>query len=81
MTGRQGRTLSGQPARSEKEELKLKRRNKGSMDEASGSKDDSASNHPVAKETGTRGESNAGEDGLSGDEGLGVGPGDEGLDR
>lgn len=81
MTGRQGRTVSGQPARSEKEELKLKRRGRSAMGEASGSKDDSGSNHPVAKETGTRGESNVGEDALSGDEGLGVGPGDEGLDR
>jgi hypothetical protein len=51
------------------------------MSERSGSSDDGSSNHPVAKETGARGESNAGEDGLSGDEGLGVGPGDEGLDK
>ena len=70
MTGRQGRTLSGQPARSEEDELKRKQRNKGSMDEKSGSEDDGSSNHPTPKEHGTHGESNVGQDGLSGDEGI-----------
>ena len=70
MKGEQGKTLSGKPARSEEEELKLKGRNKWSMGEKSGSEDDGSSNHPGTKEHGTHGESNAGEDALSGDEGV-----------
>lgn len=82
MTGRQGQTWSGQPARSEEDELKRKRRKSWRMGERSGEKDeDGSSNHPQTKESGIFGESNAGEDELSGDEGLGVGPGDEGVDR
>jgi len=70
MTGRQGRTLSGEPARSEEEELKRKSRNKLLQDEKSGTEDDGSSNHPVTKETGVNQQSNAGQDSLSGDEGV-----------
>lgn len=72
MTGRQGRTWSGQPALSEEEELKRKSHRKSGLGlgEIFGSKDDGSSNHPVAKETGHRGASNSEEDSLSGDEGL-----------
>lgn len=72
MKGEQGKTLSGQPARSEAEELKRKGRNKWTMGEKSGSSDDGSSNHPSAKERGTHGESNVGEDALSGEEGIDV---------
>lgn len=68
--GQQGHTISGAPARSEEEELKRKRRNKGTMGEASGAEDDGSSRHPVAQETGMKGESNVGEDAHSGSEGL-----------
>lgn len=71
MTGRQGRTISGQPARSEEEELKHKSRRKGLVGgELLGSEDDGSSNHPVAKETGVNQRSNAGQDELSGEEGI-----------
>lgn len=69
MTGRQGKTLSGQPARSEEDELALKRRNKWTMGEKSGSTAEGNENHPSPKEHGTHGESNVGQDELSGDEG------------
>lgn len=77
MTGRQGRTISGQPARSEEEELKNKRRSRGMQNELAGSKDDGTSNHPETKRTGVNQGSVAGEDRLSGDEGIDVTPLDD----
>ena len=68
--GEQGHTWSGKPAVSEEEELKRKGRNKWTMGEASGSEDHDDSKHPVAQETGIKGESNAGQDEVSGSEGV-----------
>lgn len=68
--GEQGHTWSGAPARSEEEELKRKRRNKWTMGEESGQEDHDGSKHPVTQETGMKGESNAGQDALSGGEGI-----------
>ena len=70
MTGRQGKSWSGQPARSEEEELKNKKSRKGGIWELFGSKEEGDSLHPTAKETGYNGASNVGEDEQSGSEGV-----------
>ena len=72
MTGRQGRTWSGQPARSEEDELKNKKSRKagGRLRALFGSKEEGDSLHPVAKESGYNGGSNVGVDEQSGSEGV-----------
>jgi len=66
MGERSGQTTAGQPARSEKSELKDKGRDQRSLEERLGKEDDGTSNHPETKQTGIKGASNAGEDQTSG---------------
>jgi hypothetical protein len=70
MTERTSHTIAGKPARSEESEARAKGKKERSLKELSGHPDDGSSNHPVAKETGYHGESNAGEDLTSGAEGI-----------
>lgn len=62
-----GKTITGQPAKDEETELREKGHTARNMRERSGHPDDGSSTHPVAQESGTKGESNVGVDETSGD--------------
>jgi hypothetical protein len=66
MAERTGHTITGEPAPSERSELRAKGKHQRNLKERTSQRDDGTSNHPVSKETGYHGESNAGEDLTSG---------------
>ncbi|MDB4972073.1 MAG: hypothetical protein JWN48_414 [Myxococcaceae bacterium] len=63
----QPRSQAGSPHKSEQEELRDKDREERNLDEVSGQPDSGRSNNPESRETGYKGESNAGQDLTSGD--------------